>query len=347
MTGSGTRDNGERTDRATGRGWTWRRATALLLAAAGLSGGAAVATAGSAAAAGPCASGAVLFGNICIAVGYPAPTTPPVTTTPTTAAPLVSLPPVTLPPVTLPPAATPGPATAVADAAQRLLDLANGERQRAGLGQLTSREDIAAIALAHSQEMAQAGDIFHSTSFFASAVKNLLNAGVRGENVAYNSDLDVAHARLMASAGHRANLMNPSFSAVGFAVVRAADGRYFITQDFIQPAGAPRVAAAPRAPAPAAARTAAAPRPAPASTVAPAPTTLPPPTTTVAPPAPSPTVPVASTLPVVRLGAGSSAISATSAHRSGRGVTPLAASAVALLIAALCACCVVPRRLGR
>jgi len=40
----------------------------------------------------------------------------------------------------------------------------------------------------------------------------------------------------MNSPGHRANLLNPRFSVAGFAVVQAPDGRYFITEDFFQPA---------------------------------------------------------------------------------------------------------------
>jgi len=47
--------------------------------------------------------------------------------------------------------------------------------------------------------------------------------------------VESAHARLMNSRGHRANLLNPRFSVAGFAVVQAPDGRYFITENFLQP----------------------------------------------------------------------------------------------------------------
>lgn len=290
-----------------------------------------------------CPPGSTLLINVCIVLGRPTPTTT-VTTQPTTAAalPPVTLPPVTPPPVTLPPPLNPTSPVSVPEAAQHLLDLVNGERQRAGLGALTSRDDVVAIALQHSQEMAQKGDIFHSTSFFSSTVKNLLNAGVRGENVAYNGDIDSAHARLMASAGHRANILDSRFSVVGMAVVKAPDGRYFVTQDFLESAGAPRAAApkaapATRAVAPAASRRAAAPKPAPAptTTVAP-PTTVVPPTTVPAPPNQS----------IVTLEPASAALSATVAHSGGPSTVPLAGLASVLLAAALCACCVVPRRVS-
>ena len=186
----------------TGRGRTRRSVAGMLTAALGLSMAAGLASAGGAAA-GDCPAGTVQYRTACIVIGFstPTPTTaPPVSTPPTTAAPLVQLPPVTAPPV-LAPILSPATPQVVAGAAQRLLDLVNGERQSAGLSRLTSRDDIVDIAIAHSQEMAQKGDIFHSDSFFASAVKNLLKAVSRGENVAYNGDIDNTHARLMASAG--------------------------------------------------------------------------------------------------------------------------------------------------
>lgn len=337
-----SRNDSERAGSDTGRGWSWRRTSGLVLSGLGLSLGVGLASAGSAAAVAQCPAGAVLFRNTCIVIGFPTPTptTSPMTTPPTTAAPLIQVPPVVVPPLLAPP----GTPTVVPEAAQRLLDLANGERQRAGLGPLTSRHDIVSIALAHSQEMARAGNIFHSTSFFASAVKNLLNAAVRGENVAYNSDIDNTHARLMASAGHRANILDPRFSVVGFGVVRAPDGRFFVTQDFIQPAGAPRTAApaaAPRAVAPPASRKVAVP-----AKAAAAPPTMaaPAPPTTVAAPVP---VPVTADLtPVMRLDNVSTAVSAESNGHSNEITPPLAASAVILLAGAMGACCIVPRRRG-
>jgi len=325
----------------TGRSRTWRSALAVLTAAGGLSVGVGLASAGGAAAA--CPPGTVLFRTECVVVGFPLPTpttTPPVKTPPTTAAPPIPLSPVTVPPVVAP-ILTPGATQVAPSAAQRLLDLANGERSRAGLPPLTSRDDIVNIAVAHSQEMARKGDIFHSVTFFTSAVKNLLNAAARGENVAYNGDVDNTHARLMTSAGHRANILDPGYSAVGIGVVQAADGRYFVTQDFIRPAGAPpaaRAAAPSRTASPAASRRAAVPT---TATSAPVPTTVPAPPTTVPAPAPEPVTVEAP--PAVRIDNVASAVSAT-APAPGHPVTPPLAAAVVLLVAAMAACCIVPRR---
>lgn len=166
-------------------------------------------------------------------------TRPPVTTPPVPVPPVPStpmtLPPVSLPPVTVPP--LPLVPVSLPDAARRLLELVNLERQEAGLGRLVARDDVGAIALDHSTRMALEGDIFHNVRYFSPATRRRLGAAVRGENVAYNGSVENAHARLMNSPGHRANLLNRRFSVVGIAVVQAPDGRYFITEDFLQPAG--------------------------------------------------------------------------------------------------------------
>ena len=340
MMGLTSRDNDQPRARTRQRR-TWRSAAALVVGAFALTVGIGVAAPGPASAVTQCPPGSTLLLNVCIVISRPAPTpttAPP--TTPTTAAALISLPPVTLPPVTLPPVLNPTSPVSAPDAAQHLLDLVNGERQRAGLGALASRDDVVTIALEHSLEMAQKGDIFHSTSYFGPAVRNLLNASARGENVAYNGDIDAAHARLMASAGHRANILDSRFSVVGIGVVKAPDGRFFITQDFLQPAGAPRAATAPKAApaprpaAPAASRSAATPKPVPAPT-----TTVPTPPTTVAPPAPAPTVPVTAAPPAVTLEPAT-----TIAHHGDATAAPLGALAAVLLAVALGACCVLPRR---
>lgn len=173
------------------------------------------------------------------------PATPTTTTAPAQIVNVPSLPPVTL----LPPPPPPSPAAprSVPEAARRLLDMVNGERAKTGLPRLTSREDVVSIALAHSQRMAASGTIFHNDSYFTEAVQRLLNSKARGENVAQNSSVDDTHTRLMNSPGHRANILDPRFTVAGFAVIQAADGRYYTTQAFLQPAGA----VAPVAPAPA------------------------------------------------------------------------------------------------
>ena len=200
----------------------------------------------------------------------------------------IPLPPVlavpTLPavPATPEPVVTPAPAppppvapvaagrSAVPAAADRLLQLVNEARSGAGLGSLTVNSRAASIAAGHSMAMADRGDIYHNPSYLTAATRSSLGARALGENVAMNGSLEAAHQRLMASPGHRANILNGAFDAVGIAVVQNG-GTLFITQNFLDSAGAAPSASAPKATArPAAAPTA--PRPAAVYRVASAPT---------------------------------------------------------------------------
>ena len=171
--------------------------------------------------------------------------------------------------------------------AAQLLTLANVDRAAAGLPLLVPRDDLTTIALEHSRRMALADDIWHNDAYFSSSVKAQVGAKSLGENVAMNRSMDDAHRRLLASPGPRDNLLNPKFTVVGFAVVRAADGIGYVTQAFIEPlAGTapPPVASPAAAPAPVA-EVITPPAPAPAPPTPP----LPPAPTTTAPPAPTAT----------------------------------------------------------
>lgn len=174
--------------------------------------------------------------------------------------------------------------------ATELLVLANLERTAAGLALLEARGDAYEVAVEHSRRMAVVGEIFHNDGYFTSEMRQRLGAKVLGENVARNQSVADAHRRLMASPGHRANLLDPRFTVVGMAVVRSADGTGFVTQSFLQPAGRQTSTSVAAAPTPPAATTpspiqAPSPRepeppaPTPRSVVAPAPVDAPPPPT--------------------------------------------------------------------
>jgi hypothetical protein len=174
--------------------------------------------------------------------------------------------------------------------AAQLVMLANEDRAAAGVPPLQVRSDVTSLAFEHSRRMAEAGDISHNDAYFSAATKARLDARSLGENVAMNRSMDDAHRRLMASPGHRANLLNPKFTVVGVAVVRAVDGIGYVTQAFLEP----RVATAspgPVAPVPAPAPGEPAPTPTPDENGSPEPTDAAPPPSPAAPrptPAPAP-----------------------------------------------------------
>ncbi|MEX2660043.1 MAG: CAP domain-containing protein [Acidimicrobiales bacterium] len=171
--------------------------------------------------------------------------------------------------------------------AARLLELMNRDRAGAGIGPLAMRGDVTSVATGWSHRMADAGALSHNDDYFTSGSRQRLGAKSLGENVAYNESVDDAHARLMASSGHRANVLDPKFTVVGISVVRTPNGTNWVTQNFVQPNAAPVAAPVVAAPVAAAAAPTTTAAPAPTTTAAPAPTATaaPAPTTTEAPPA--------------------------------------------------------------
>jgi hypothetical protein len=141
-------------------------------------------------------------------------------------------------------AAAPSAVLATGDAAQ-LLDLVNGDRADNGLAPLHWRDDVAAIALSWSTQMAATGVLAHNDAYFSPATGAALGSGARGENVAFTGSVDAANYAFMNSPGHRANILDPRFTDVGIAVVPDRNGGIWVTEDFIQTAGPPTFAPSP------------------------------------------------------------------------------------------------------
>jgi len=118
---------------------------------------------------------------------------------------------------------------------QEIVRLVNRERQSLGLATLVVDERLQQAARKHSLRMAAAGAIEHqfkgepklSLRLDASA----LRFDVCGENVALANDAARAHEALMHSPGHRANILDAQYNAIGIGVVRTPN-QIFVTQDF-------------------------------------------------------------------------------------------------------------------
>jgi hypothetical protein len=116
---------------------------------------------------------------------------------------------------------------------QRLVALMNAERDAEGLPELKLEAHLNASAQAHSDWMAAAETFSHTGEDGSSATERIDDTGFplsgewrTAENLAYSSiagDLDAGetdrmHDGLMASAGHRANIMDPDVSYVGIGL---------------------------------------------------------------------------------------------------------------------------------
>jgi len=120
-------------------------------------------------------------------------------------------------------------------AAQELLRLVNQARAQAGLGPLVLDETLSAAAQAHGREMLQRGALSHQFPGESGLLARLGQSGAHfsraGENVAFDYSAEHAQQTLMASEEHRRNLLDPSFNAVGIAVVWTRCQMY-VVQDF-------------------------------------------------------------------------------------------------------------------
>jgi uncharacterized protein YkwD len=120
------------------------------------------------------------------------------------------------------------PATDTSGVVQRVNDV----RRRAGLRSLASDPRLAHIATERSAAMAAVRRLSHS-----GWERALRGSGLRddqlGENVAYNfANPDTVMDGWMQSAGHRANILRPSFTRIGVGCVIDERGHRWWTQDF-------------------------------------------------------------------------------------------------------------------
>lgn len=228
------------------------------------------------------------------------------------------------------PAPAPAPAPGSTDdaGADRLLELVNEERRRAGVPPLTRRADVDRIAVEHSRRMAAADRIWHNDAYFTSETRTRLGARALGENVALNASVEDAHRRLMASPGHRRNILSATFSVVGIGVVRG-ESSWFLTQNFVEPRAqaapaAARQTAAATPPSPSRARVVAAVSATPAVAIEA--------TTAASPAMPSPT-PAKPDPADVRLSRGAAAARPGANGATGPGPAPVMVAASAVIAA--------------
>ena len=117
-------------------------------------------------------------------------------------------------------------ATAATTKEQQLFSMINGARSANGRSRLSLSDQLTRRAHNHSERMAEAGSIFHSC----------LDCGKRrsystmAENVGVGGSLGAVHDALMASDGHRDNILG-AFERVGVGVVRRG-GRVWVTELF-------------------------------------------------------------------------------------------------------------------
>lgn len=124
----------------------------------------------------------------------------------------------------------------VPDLENQMLVLINKERGKAGLEPLTMDASLTKIARQHSFDMFDRSYFSHQTPEGLTPFQRMEVAGIHyeiaGENIALAPTLMTAHEGLMHSPGHRANILRPSFTAVGIGILDGGKYGLMVTQDF-------------------------------------------------------------------------------------------------------------------
>ena len=128
------------------------------------------------------------------------------------------------------------PITVQASPEQKILELMNAKRTESGLEPLTLDNTLVQVARYKSNNMIQNNFFDHTNPDGTKWTNWLQTIGYKytttGENIAYNtSDPVELFTQWWNSPGHRANMMNASYSKVGIGVVYG-NGKYMGTQTF-------------------------------------------------------------------------------------------------------------------
>jgi uncharacterized protein YkwD len=124
-----------------------------------------------------------------------------------------------------------GPAEA-GPAEPELVTLANQARSAAGVAPLANRADLTGIARAWSERMAREGRLHHNPAVGSQAC--CWRALAENVGYSYRGAADV-HRMLLASPGHRANLLDVASTEVGIGTATDTQGRIWVTQVFRRP----------------------------------------------------------------------------------------------------------------
>ena len=120
-----------------------------------------------------------------------------------------------------------------AAAEQALFRMINRDRAQAGLPELEWNEWLAQAARNHAEEMARHGQLSHQfpgePGMRDRIAATALHFTASAENVALGPTTAEINDDWMHSPGHRANILDPTYNAIGVAVVRGFDGLYAVT----------------------------------------------------------------------------------------------------------------------
>lgn len=120
--------------------------------------------------------------------------------------------------------------------AQEMLTLVNNVRKENGEKELVFDDKLATVGEAHCRDMFARGYFSHNTPDGKTPFDRMNTAGISyllaGENLALAPTVEEAFEGLMASPGHRANMLSGDFGRVGISVVDGGVHGLMIAQEF-------------------------------------------------------------------------------------------------------------------
>jgi len=132
-----------------------------------------------------------------------------------------------------------GQAPPFAKLERQMLELVNRDRAKAKVPPVAWRDDIAAVARAHSLDMKTHGFMAHESPRTGKPKDRLEKAKIAfrgaGENIAVAPGVEKGQQMLMASPKHRENILAARFTHLGIGIHRNDRGWLVITQLFLTP----------------------------------------------------------------------------------------------------------------
>ena len=139
--------------------------------------------------------------------------------------------------------ASPEKVSGLTDQETEILGLVNQQRVRGGLAPLKFSPRLAVIARGHSYDMAMRHYLAHNSPDGVAPADRISGVGIGyrivGENIYMDDNADSANVPRRAMNGwlkspeHLANIVSGKFTETGIGIAQSADGRTYVTQDFV------------------------------------------------------------------------------------------------------------------
>ena len=132
---------------------------------------------------------------------------------------------------------TPAATTGTAANEKLAFDLLNADRAKNGLAPLKLNSQLTKLGENYAKDMIQRNFFAHTDPDGKSPFDRMAKAGISyksaGENLAINTNVTTAETAFMNSSGHRANILNSSYTDVGVGVAYDSKGSAYVVQEFI------------------------------------------------------------------------------------------------------------------